>query len=334
MREHFPFFYTVEGLRPRERNTRSYTMLEFADVDVREVDESEAPVGIVIDNGVGSELLRYFEGRWWAKDRAPAGPEANIRAETDLCADGNAKHVEESLFAVLRHSSWRMDDIAKRDTKTVQELGLRQETGNDHAKCLNGLVAAVARSVIAVDGELYTAVPEPVLAFDVDDKAGARTRVTFSRPERKGHENRTFLFSVDRWNEMQAAVDDYQALTGIKVLQAATVEYRLGHLSNFAREAADLYHAAEAAVRRVTYEIHKWPREAIMAWIDLRDALMPAHAALKGGNPIQESDLDAVCEAMEAYKDKAPSLLPFAYLAAVRWRFRTIQDPDPELPSP
>jgi len=334
MREEFPFFYTVEGLRPRERNTRDYTMLEFADIDVREIEESEAPVGIVIDNGVGSEPLRYFEGRWWAKDRAPAGPEANIRAETDLCADGNAKHVEESLFAVLRHSSWRMDDIVKRDTQTVQELGLRQETGNDHARCLNDLVASVARHVIAVDGELYTAVPEPVLAFDIEDKAEARTRVTFSRPERKDSENRTFLFSVDRWDEMQAAVEDYQSLTGKEVLQAATVEYRFGRLSNFANEAADLYHAAEAAVDHATYKIHNWPREAIMAWIDLRDAWRSAQAPLKEKAPLREEDLDAVCEAMLAYKDSVPSVLPFAYLAAVRWRFRTIQDPEPELPSP
>lgn len=338
MQAEFPFFYNIEGLRPRERNTRTHTMLRFVQLDLREVDGVEAPVGVRIDNGVGAEELRFFEGRWWAKDRAIDGAEACIRTETGMCgADMEPFVRNESLFALRHYSSWRVKEISKRAVQTVESLGLRAEIGNDYEKSLDRLTAAVAENAIAIDGVLYTSVPEPFFAFSMEDDSEAAVRVVFGLPkhdEYSRHKNRTLVFAIDGLEDLKASVEDYEETSGKEALQAATATYFHGDLSRASKVGTDLYYAAYACVRRGSHKISDWPKAAVMAWVDLRDSVDAVTATLKAKEPVRAEGLDAIVDALAEYRANAAFAFPFAHVAAQRWRFRTIQDPTPESPAP
>lgn len=330
----FPLFYRVKGLGPRERNVRSHECLDFVTINIKEVDEDEAPFGIALHDGEAAENLRHFDGKWWAKDSTDGEALAHLRVKTGLCASDREPYlVSGGLHSVLRHTAHRLASVCSRIPKGMESLNLREIIQDDKQRELDQLSQDVEASVIAIGGELYTRVSEPFLSFTVDDGQDASVGAVFGLPEHGGMKNRTFVLAADRAEELEALVADYEALTEKRADRVAGGTYLHGQLSQLSREGQDLFHAAEACVSHATYSIHRWRKEEIVAWIGLRDAVQSAEARSKAEGKLDDGDVDSIRDALAEYELRTP-VPPFAHLAAERWRYRTILAADLGLPAP
>lgn len=312
----------------RARHAGSVQLLDFVTLRVRETTGDDAPVAVEIADGLDVELLRWFDGRYWIADNGSGIPSGHIRAKLGMGTEGDiAKLASESLFLV-RTCPHVVGHFKARTRMTVESERCRDVTGTDREAALARLELRVREGLLMVDGVLHAAVQEPFLTLTLSDDGFASSSVWLGMPYLDGARNRTFVFPVDRQDDLEAVLASVIG-DGVSLHVNLRAEYLHGDTTPVRREAEDVLLSAKCWIEKESHKIREWSRDRAMAWFDLRDRCQEAVEA-----PRDERVLDGLSEALVEYGRHA-DIGPFAKAATERWQMRHIElEPEASGPAP
>lgn len=322
----FPLSYRVYCKPFRQRHRGSVGLLDFVSIDVREIDEADAPVGVRASMGGQSEVLRWFDGKYWIEDFC-APEAAKIRASLSSRADPET-FGSNSFFLATNYPA-TIEVFKARERKTVESERCREVTGSSREASLEYLEKAVAERVAIIGGKAYCTVEEPVMALSIYDGGFAVAQPQFGLPY-IGNRNRTLTFTLDRLADFDDLVVSL-GRDGIEVRRDGELAHFFGGVTPVRREREDLLQCVEEAILEDSYRMKEWTKNRAMAWFDLRDV----HAAAsEAGRLSDDATLDRLSECLAEY-GRHTEISHFARVAVERWQFRQIDfDVHHDAPTP
>lgn len=341
----FALQYTIKGVRPRHRNESWLSIREFISMDVPEVDSRDAPVGVILNSENATEELRYYDGRWFMKDRVD-DPETNMAGEIRRIAgygvykdhqnkDISIDMAKSSLLDVIRFDRYDVKQINDGVERLYIDGEFRLINSNDRNDKYQELADIVENQTISIDGNLYIEVPEPVFVVNFDsDVYGYSYRrknehkvvvsVAFGEPS-FDKDKKVFIIPIDRQDELDFVIEHLDRIERVQAEVKIAAEYHIGITKGISREASELRGEASFWLRKDTSDMMQKDRPLIYAFLDFRDAYRAAKAA-----EFTESSLDAISETLREYGNYE-DLGPYTRMVLDRWDQRSINlDIDPD----
>lgn len=335
----FPLQYQIRGIYPRHRNESWNNYLEFVELEVTDVSQHEAPESAILTSEHATERLRYFDGRWFIADRSSNPDDENsgyIRTQGGLGVfEGGYNRpptfidmAKSSVFASQNFPQYELGDINNRKIKTPKADDFRIINSNDRNEKLSAIANKVATNVIAVDGVLYTEVPEPVFVFDFSkemynfsskkDDPVVNLRVVFGEPEFDDKE-KVLVYSIDQREEVDRVIAHLAAIEQINVNVISNADYIFGHLNEIRREKTELKSEAKHWIRHDTDKMRDWDRSHIDAYLDFRDAWRAAEV-----HEHTDETMNIVAETLRDY-GQFTNIGPYSRMVIERWEAKPIE---------
>ncbi|WP_315922201.1 hypothetical protein [Mesorhizobium sp. SP-1A] len=336
----FPLEYRIVGIFPRHRNEAAKSYLEFVELEVTDVSPYEAPEGAILTSEHATERLRYFDGRWFIADRSSNPDDENsgyIRTQGNLgVIEGYGYNspptfidmAKSSVFDSQNFSKYDIKNINNRQIETPQPDDFRIIHNNSREEQLSKLANKVAANVIAVDGVLYTEVPEPVFVFDFSkemynfsskkDDPVVNLRVVFGEPEFDDKE-KVLVYSIDQREEVDRVIAHLATIEQIDVNVISNADYIFGHVNEVRREKTELKSEAKHWIRHDTDKMRDWDRSHIDAYLDFRDAWRAAEV-----HEFSDEALNKVAETLRDY-GQYTNIGPYSRMVIERWEAKPIE---------
>ena len=334
----FALQYTIKGVLPRHRNESWLSIREFIDMDVPDVDSRDAPVGAILNSENATEELRYYDGRWFMKDRVD-DPETNMAGEIRRIAGYGVYKDHQNKDISVDMAKTRLLDVIRFDRHDVKQINdgvdrlyidgeFRLINSNDRNDKYQELASIVENQTISVDGNLYIEVPEPVFLVNFDsDVYGYRFQrknehkvivsVAFGEPK-FDKDKKVFVIPIDRQDELDFVLEHLDRIERIQADVKMSAEFHIGITKEINREASELCGEASFWLRNDTTDMMQKDRPLIYAYLDFRDAYRAAKAA-----EFTEASLDAVSETLREFGNYV-DLGPYTRMVLDRWDHRSI----------
>jgi len=263
---------------------------EWIEVDIKEASDAEAPVAMrwKDDNHCGSvttKETRWFEGHHYAPKFNEKKP---LTAETlcELCLTGTS-----SNNPLIDSVSWQAKELVNGKVSALSDLVIRQLVSTDRDDAMKKALHT-ADSVVIVDGYIWTKVGEPVYEYG---SFGIGVKHLSLTDEKSNLTESSSRFRADRLDDMiehfQAQEEDIETRIDIYVSESVTYDDETPVLINCARH----------EVETVSDSLKEFPKHAVVAWVDLRDAY---HALQEEASPEAIADLETTMRTFsEAYED-------------------------------
>ena len=332
----FPVKYGITGKKANAKRESGGIGYHTIDLRVREVDEIETTVIGTITHGSHSEQLLYFEDKFWIKDAYKSEDAKAIRSDsynTNIIDEfDKARSTFKDQFYREWSTEWDEDKIINASSLKFKTVIVNQCHEIEHE------LAKMAKShLIEINEELYFRVSEPFFILYVSRGCNDRqadVTLAFDDPVAYEHLsklndiidlNNEIRFPFDKRHELQLLIDDLTVNNGVTVNVHMDGEYYYGgRFTAIQEEARNLRNSAKHIVRNQKH-ISMWPITQIVAWGNVRDALIDVLE-----NQSDETSLDALGKAMRLYTEVKDRVVDTNYIdiyalaALSRWDSRNI----------
>lgn len=270
--------YEITGKTSHARRATSHKIVEMVAVRVQEIDDIDALDGLTITIGGYSETLKFYDGRFWIRDKLDGPAAGMLRAQAGVIEDmhlATALVKSNSTFEVFHY---RDPEIFADDFKSVSADDLKDVNDAGRATALELLEKSAEADLLDIDGELYVAMGEPVYCLRLLPDT-LQVLVSFQKSN-EVVETSTPTIRIPINDMVTSNRDDLDALMviwkeetgrGVTQVAEATLIYPFYPQLNYSPDWHIELVASEVVNR--TSGIVEWPKPQIIQWAELRDVL-------------------------------------------------------------
>ncbi|MCH6206307.1 hypothetical protein L3V16_21010 [Brucella ciceri] len=319
--------YQVTGKTSHARRASTFKIAESVSVPVPDISNADLMDGMRITIDSYSEVLKFYDGRFWIQDRGAGRLAGVLRAQAGLIDNYRLARALESrsTFEVFHYRDPELFDESFQSA-SLDELKDVNDEGKDVE--LDRLVKSAAADLLDVDGVLYYALGEPVHCLRLLPDT-LQVLVSFQKSnEGSLSDIPTIRIPIDdmsdgRRLELDALIDIWRSETGKSVTEIAHAELMTPfepHLDYSPDR--EIARVATEIVQRTTGMV-EWPTSQIIAWAHLRDALKAYRLDQDGGS------IDALASRLVEYGDaQSPSLRAYIRMLQHRSLYAPISIPE------
>lgn len=314
-----PVIYWSNIIRPKCRNGEDVLCGEWVDVEVKEAIDTEAPIAMRWQNEYYNGSTEIKEVRWFNNHHFEPKIVEMIPLSSDnlaeLCLNGQTHN-----NPLINAADWQVREFVRGKYSALSDIPVRKIVSTERDKAINNVISA-AENILLVDGFVWTMVGEPVYEYNCSEIKVKHLHLT---DDTINIRDSYLRFRADRFDDMIEhfhAQDEEIAKTRIDILIPESVTYD--------DETSALIRCAKNEIEMVSNTLKTFSKNAIMAWVDLRDAFQNIE------NKHSPETIAALETALRTYSDeyKRYWLGDEARSALARWDLRPMShDFDEPLP--
>lgn len=289
--------YTITGKSSHARRSTSHKVVEKVSVPIQEISDIDTLDGLRITIGGYSEVLKFYNDRFWIRDMVDAPAAGMLRAQAGVIEDMRlaAALTAHSTFEVFHY---RDPEIFADDFKSISTDDLKDVNDAGRATALERLEKAAEADLIDIDGELYVALGEPVyclrllpdtlqvlVSFQKSNEIAVTSTPTIRLPISD--------MATSNRDDLDALTAIWKAETGRGVTQVAEASLHFDFKPELDYSVDRQIEAIAFEVVNRTSGIVEWPKPQIIAWAELRDVLTAYRKQL--------ADIDALTTSLSDY---------------------------------
>ncbi len=290
--------YEITGKTSHARRSTTHKIVEKVSVPIQEISDIDALDGLTITIGGYSETLKFYNDRFWIRDKLDGPAAGMLRAQAGVIEDmrlATALVKSHSTFEVFHY---RDPDIFADDFKSISADNLKDVNDAGRTTALERLEKAAEADLIDVDGELYVALGEPVyclrllpdtlqvlVSFQKSNEIAVTSTPTIRLPISD--------MATSNRDDLDALTAIWKAETGRGVTQVAEASLHFDFKPELDYSVERHIETATAEVVNRTSGIVEWPKSQIIAWAELRDILTAYRNQL--------ADIDALTTSLSDY---------------------------------
>lgn len=290
--------YEITGKTSHARRSTTHKIVEKVSVPIQEISDIDALDGLTITIGGYSETLKFYNDRFWIRDKLDGPAAGMLRAQAGVIEDmrlATALVKSHSTFEVFHY---RDPEIFAVDFKSVSLDDLKDVNDAGRKTALEPLEKAAEADLMDIDGILYFALGEPVYCLRLLPDT-LQVLVSFQKSnEIIVTSTPTIRIPIDDMatsnrDSLDVLISIWKSETGRGVTQVAdaTLIYPFDPQLNYSPD-RNIELVASEVVNR-TSGIVEWPTSQLTSWAGLRDTL----TAYRN----QQADIDKLAGSLTAY---------------------------------
>jgi len=290
--------YAITGKTSHARRATTHKVVDKVALPIQEVSDIDTVNGLTITIGSYSETLKFYDGRFWIRDKVDAPAAGMLRAQAGIIEDmrlASALMKSCSTFVIFQY---RDPEIFADDFKSISVDELKDINDAGRATALERLEKSAEADLIDIDGELYVAMGEPVYCLRLLPDT-LQVLVSFQKSnEVAASSTPTIRIPIDDMatsnrDSLDALIAIWKAETGRAVTQVAEASLHFDFKPELDCSVDRQIEAIAFEVVNRTSGIVEWPKPQITAWAELRDVLTAYRKQL--------ADIDALTTSLSDY---------------------------------
>lgn len=270
--------YEITGKSSHARRATTHKIVERVAVPIQEISDIDTLDGLTITIGGYSEKLKFYDGRFWIRDKLDGPAAGMLRAQAGVIEDmrlATALVKSHSTFEVFHY---RDPEIFADDFKSISADSLKDVNDAGRATALERLEKTAEADLIDIDGILYVALGEPVYCLRLLPDT-LQVLVSFKKSnEIAVTSTPTIRIPIDDMatsnrDSLDALIAIWKAETGRGVTQVAEASLHFDFKPELDYSVDRQIEKAASEVVNRTSGIVEWPKTQIIAWAELRDIL-------------------------------------------------------------
>lgn len=269
--------YEITGKTSHARRATTHKIIEKVAVPIQEISDIDTLDGLTITIGGYSEVLKYYDGRFWIRDKLDAPAAGMLRAQAGVIEDMRLATAltAHSTFEVFHY---RDPEIFADDFKSVSTAELKDVNDVGRATALERLEKVAEADLIDIDGELYVAMGEPVyclrllpdtlqvlVSFQKSNEVVVTSTPTIRLPISD--------MATSNRDDLDALMAIWKEETGRGVTQVAEASLHFDFKPELDYSVDRHIEKAASDVVNRTSGIVEWSTAQITRWAELRDTL-------------------------------------------------------------
>lgn len=290
--------YEITGKTSHARRATSHKIVEKVAFPIQEVSDIDTLDGLTITIGGYSETLKFYDGRFWIRDKLDGPAAGMLRAQAGVIEDMRLATALVKYHSTFEIFHYRDPEIFADDFKSISVDELKDVNDAGRATALERLEKAAEADLIDIDGELYVAMGEPVYCLRLLPDT-LQVLVSFQKSnEVAASSTPTIRIPIDDMttsnrDSLDALIAIWKAETGRAVTQVAEAGLRFDFTPQLDYSVDRQIEAIAFEVVNRTSGIVEWPKSQIIQWAELRDVLTAFRNHL--------ADIDALTTSLSHY---------------------------------
>jgi len=270
--------YEITGKTSHARRATTHKIVEKVAIRVQEIDDIDALDGLTITIGGYAETLKFYDDRFWIRDKLDGPAAGMLRAQAGVIEDMRLATALVKYHSTFEVFHYRDPEIFADDFKSISVDELKDVNDAGRATALERLEKAAEADLIDIDGILYVALGEPVYCLRLLPDT-LQVLVSFKKSnEIAVTSTPTIRIPIDDMatsnrDSLNALMAIWKAETGKGVTQVAEASLHFDFKPELDYSVDRQIEKAASDVVNRTSGIVEWSTAQITRWAELRDTL-------------------------------------------------------------
>lgn len=270
--------YEITGKTSHARRATTHKIVEKVTVSVQEISDIDTLDGLSITIGDYFETLKFYNGRFWIRDKVDAPAAGMLRAQAGVIEDMRLATALMKSCSTFEIFHYKDPEIFADGFQTAKVDDLKDVNDAGRTAALERLEKATEADLIDINGELYVAMGEPVYCLRLLPDT-LQVLVSFQKSNAVVVTGTpTIRIPIDDMatsnrDDLDALLAIWKEETGRSVTQVAEAGLHFDFKPELDYSVGKYIEIVAFDVVNRTSGIVEWPKPQIIAWAELRDVL-------------------------------------------------------------